>query len=383
MPQHRIRKQSAPQPGTGMRRAAAPLAALAALGAALVISAVASASTAAVPRVPGESLALPEYIGVLDYMGERSRTDRRPGHSYSYRAAGLALDVDVFDYGTTAALPNGIGSALLEREFTRLQEHLEGGGARLVHAGTVALGTKGLLAAREAVFVRHHATINGAKDFDGETYVWITAERGRLYEMHFDVHTGFEEDGEVSRSEALAALGSIIFHPVTPVAPTSAAAGQSLDVGIQWDPATPQDERKLWSAYLYTRAAFVAAQSESTQLSLGEHAASFQEEVRGRLIAAQLYRQLHGQDPASDSPYFAALDRVVTAGFLREYVWRYLRNSAWTQPPGLRLAAFDAWRAIHLRGHVPETYGHIVVRLAAAQDARHRGARPRETIAGS
>lgn len=306
-------------------------------------------------------LDLPRYIGVLDYMGERTRTDRRPGHSYSYRAAGLGLDIDVFDYDP-ARLADGTHSPLVRRELARMERPLIDAGARLVHTGRVRLGGTGgrvttaraasgpPIMAREAVFARH-----GAK-FRGTTYLWITARGGRLYEMHFNVDRGFREDGIVSRSESLAALGRAIAHPYTPTRP---APANRIDVAIEWDPAPPPSQRPLWAAYLYTRAALVAARASQVSLALGPHTASFDEEVRGRLMAVSLYRQMHRKNPAFHSAYFAALSRVQAAGFLREYVWHYLRNPSWQRPDGLKLAAFAAWRAAHLRHHVPQTYGRI------------------------
>ncbi len=288
-------------------------------------------------------------------MGERSRADSRPGSTYSYRAAGLALDVDVYDYGP-ARLPDGVASALLLEEFARMRQSLKSGGARLIHDGTVALGNEIAIPAREAVLARRGA------DFTGTSYLWIAARGGRLYEMRFDVRAGFEDDGHVSRSEALAALGDAMAHPsATP----GVAVEPPVDVAILWDPATPPSERPLWTIYLYTRAALVAAESDDMRLPLGDHTASFAEEVRARLIAVHLFQQMRRRDPAFQSAYFADLDRVETGGFLREYVWRYLRDPSWTQPDGLKLAAFDAWRAAHLRHHAPVTHGRIAVRLAA------------------
>ncbi len=326
-------------------------AALIAAGAALcALSAGASAAESSVlPR--RAVLDLPEYIGVLDYMGQRTRTDLRPGHSYSYRAAGLALDIDVLDY-SPARLPDGTASPLVERGLDRMERPLLAQGARLVRSGTVGLGGPAgrPIRALEAVFVRRDAALRGT------SYLWITARGGRLYEMRFSVRKGFEEDGAVSRSESLAALGRAIAYPrVRALVPLS----DRIDVAIQWDPATPPAERQLWAAYLYTRAAYVAAQSAERTLALGEHTASFDEEVRGRLMAVSLYRQMRRANPAFHSAYFAVLSRVEAAGFLREYVWRYLKASSWPRPDGMRLAAFDAWRAAHLRGHVARTYGRI------------------------
>jgi len=347
-------------------RGRAPLAATAAM---LACSALGVAAAAALPAasrsLPRSAvLDLPQYIGVLDYMGERTRHDRRPGHSYSYRAAGLGLDIDVFDYDP-ARLPNGVNSPLVARELARMEQPLLAQGAKRIRSGTVLLDASGAAApsaststsvgpitAREAVFACRDAS------FRGRRYLWITARGGRLYEMHFSVHEGFGPDGQVSRSESLAALGRAIAHPSVP--PTPPAADQ-IDVAVQWDPATPPAERQLWATYLYTRAALVAAESSQVALPLGEHTASFDEEVRGRLMAVYLYRQLRREHPAFRSAYFADLSRVEAAGYLREYVWRYLKARSWSQPDGLRLAAFDAWRAVHLLNHVPRTYGRIEI----------------------
>ncbi len=145
----------------------------------------------------------------------------------------------------------------------------------------------------------------------------------------------------------------------------AAGSGPQLDVVILWDPATPPAERKLWTIYLYTRAAATAVETEHESFAPGEHEASFNEEVRARLLALNLYRQLRSSDPAVFSVYFEDLDRVEATGYLREYVWRYLRSASWKRPPdGLALASFDAWRAVYLAHHVPVTHGRIALRVA-------------------
>ena len=137
-------------------------------------------------------------------------------------------------------------------------------------------------------------------------------------------------------------------------------------VAILFDPATPPAERKLWTVYLYTRAALVAAEGDASALPLGVRAPSFEGEVRGRRVAVGLFRALERNDADFGSRYFDDLDRVEAAGFMREYVWHYLKQPDWSTPIGLQLPQFDAWRAVHLRYHVPVTYGRIAVRRAAA-----------------
>lgn len=178
------------------------------------------------------------------------------------------------------------------------------------------------------------------------------------------------------RWTALGAVSAALLGAFPPAAaPARAAVAQSAAprtpaahryVAILPDPATPPAERELWNVYLYTRAALVASESDAAPLPLGIRAPTFEGEVRARRVAVGLFRQLERNDPDFGSRYFDDLDRVEAAGFMREYVWRYLRQPSWTVPPGLQLAPFDAWRALHLRYHVPVTYGQIAVRLPAA-----------------
>ncbi|MGH8220869.1 MAG: hypothetical protein ACREUT_20230 [Steroidobacteraceae bacterium] len=170
---------------------------------------------------------------------------------------------------------------------------------------------------------------------------------------------------------ALAAVLSIALLGTVTSAATShrtvASEAAIRYVAILWDPATPAAERKLWTVYLYTRAALVASERDAAPLPLGISLPTFEGEVRARRVAVGVFRQLERDDPDFGSRYFDDLDQVEAAGFMREYVWRYLKQPSWSeQPSGLRLRDFDAWRAMHLRYHVPVTYGRIAVRLAAS-----------------
>jgi len=351
----RVREHSLPTPRTPghLLRAAIALAlasiALAFLGGRAHAAVAPTSTLTASPQ-----LRLPEFIGVLDYLGERSRADQRAGASYAYRAAGLALDVDVYEDATTAAAQYESAKRALAA-LPRLS------GARLTAEATAPLGTAGGLTAREAVFSVHNP------HFEGTSYLWVAAVGGHLLEMRLDVQHGFEDDGHVSRGEVLAALGDALAHPSAPSADERAAAhaNSRLNVAILWDPRTPERERELWTVYLFTRAAQAAKESEDHALPAGEREASFEEEVRARRMAVNVFRKLTLQDPPLHSRYFADLDRVETAGFLREYVWRYLHGASWREPEGLNLAAFDAWRASNLAHHRAVTYGRIALRLAA------------------
>ena len=310
-------------------------------------------------------LQLPDYIGVLEFMGERTPRGQHVARSYSYRAAGLSLDIDVFDYDASQ-LTAGIESAVLKKQFEHAKQETRASvtrRAKLLKEDVVQFGTDAQFPAREAVY---RLT---SQDFEHTNYLWLAGAQGRLLEMRFSIQEGFEEDGHVSRSEILAAVGEAVAHAPTPQQSKGLVAGvPRVNVSIVWDPKTPASENQLWMTYLLTRAAQIAKETSNQDVPLGDRQPSFDEEVRARTMAVNTFRNLNTQGPQLKSVYFDDLDRVEAAGFLREYAWRYLHAVTWTTPPtGLDLKAFDEWRATHLTDHVAVTYGRIALRLAEAK----------------
>lgn len=103
-----------------------------------------------------------------------------------------------------------------------------------------------------------------------------------------------------------------------------------------------------WVSYSLTRS--------TCQLMLGgenpARTTSFDCELGAREHLAETWTETRGD--ARDR-YLDALVTVREAGYLDEYVWRFLARPAWAPPDGLALDPFDAWRGLHLRGHEPET----------------------------
>lgn len=312
-------------------------------------------------------LTLPQYIGPLEFIGEQSGADPRTTATYSYRAMGLALDIHVSDLGA-GGIADGTKSDELARRFEETKKSLVA--ATEVHnlkarESTVPFTSDDARSVREAIY---HFERRGE---GGTTYLWFTALHGLVIDARFDVALGFEEDGDIGRGEILAAIGDAIPASADTVAQARARAAQppdsSVKVAILWDPETPEEESKIWLAYLFARAAFAANETAGGP-AVGERESSFEEEVRGRQIALTTFRALKRDSAQPESAYFSDIDRVEAAGFLREYVWSYLRHSSWTATPtGLDLAGFDTWRAEHLANHRPVTHGRIAFRLASAQ----------------
>lgn len=60
-------------------------------------------------------------------------------------------------------------------------------------------------------------------------------------------------------------------------------------------------------------------------------------------------------EPA-DAAYLEDLAAAESAGFLDEYVWRFLRRRGWQQPEDMDGPGFDQWRRANLpRDHRPQT----------------------------
>src|SRR4030095_10020017 len=112
--------------------------------------------------------------------------------------------------------------------------------------------------AREALFTVSKKN-NGA---GGSTYLIFTAAHGLVIDARFDVSPGLEEDGLLSHGEIPDALGTAIPGSSDIVGEARARAPAEADavarVAIVWDPATPEQESRIWLAYLFARAAFAA-----------------------------------------------------------------------------------------------------------------------------
>lgn len=95
------------------------------------------------------------------------------------------------------------------------------------------------------------------------------------------------------------------------------------------------------------------------QLKLGgenpARASSFQCEFRSRRHLVNAWEEKLVNNQTITDEYLDQLAAVQKAGFLAEYTVYYLGRKDWAAPPGLRTAAFQQWRRLHLRGHRPMT----------------------------
>jgi hypothetical protein len=86
----------------------------------------------------------------------------------------------------------------------------------------------------------------------------------------------------------------------------------------------------------------------------GNH--SFKIEVMARETLLAAWQGAKAKNAGAKDSYLDALLTVQQAGFLPEYVWFYLRDPDWTEPPLLKNTEFQEWSAVHLSGHLAETH---------------------------
>ncbi len=128
---------------------------------------------------------------------------------------------------------------------------------------------------------------------------------------------------------------------------------------IEIDPTLSKDAVGAWLLYVGARSTY-RDQHKLTSPSSGEIVPTFEEEVSARETAAQLYwlTQTSGQQR---DRYWETMKKVEAAGFMRQYVWTYLRRSTWPASQAPRnLQAFDNWRRSNLRNHKAETFSRLM-----------------------
>lgn len=87
----------------------------------------------------------------------------------------------------------------------------------------------------------------------------------------------------------------------------------------------------------------------------------YEREVFARGLMAYLWGSMKNDGSVKPDADLDALEKVSRNGFIREYTWVYLRGPDWQKPKDLKLKEFDAWRDIHLQGHVPVLNPGVII----------------------
>jgi hypothetical protein len=129
----------------------------------------------------------------------------------------------------------------------------------------------------------------------------------------------------------------------------------NLHPSVQHDPAIAA----AWATFGGTKALVRMGEYVKVDPEAAGHDSPFDEECYARDAMAELWAVQPEQKRQADA-YLQLLADVRTAGFIREYVWRFLREPEWPEPSGLRNDAFAAWATDNgLLEHRPLTLAFI------------------------
>jgi hypothetical protein len=97
-----------------------------------------------------------------------------------------------------------------------------------------------------------------------------------------------------------------------------------------------------WTTYAGTKVLMRTGQYFTMYPQLQGRNTPFDEEYFARDAMAEFWAAQPPEKQRID-PYLLLLARIRAAGFLREYVWTFLREPAWPQPAGLEIQRFETW----------------------------------------
>jgi hypothetical protein len=140
--------------------------------------------------------------------------------------------------------------------------------------------------------------------------------------------------------------------------------GEERSFTLETDGSLPEKLRVFWLGYLLARQAYILKNEDQYNLLPGLIVPGFEEELEGRKALARICKKM---DNKLEDKYLNELELVHKAGFMREYVWTYLKRASWDKPEKLRMKDFQIWKKANLKGHKVESHGSIKVTIKTAE----------------
>jgi tetratricopeptide (TPR) repeat protein len=123
---------------------------------------------------------------------------------------------------------------------------------------------------------------------------------------------------------------------------------QGIDISL--DPELNKKESVVGSAWLSYGMNKALWRTKNKSGSDTIYTYTFTEEVDCRKKLSDMWLELKEKDPATDA-YLDELSTIVKAGYISEYVWKYLHQPGWTKPSDLKDEEFNSWIQQHIPNH--------------------------------
>ena len=115
----------------------------------------------------------------------------------------------------------------------------------------------------------------------------------------------------------------------------------------------------VWLAYIVTRQQYIKENPKKYLEVPGIIPAQFAEELDARTGMVTVWKDIRGNKNTSKNKYFDDLLKVKDAGFMKEYVWTFLKRESWEKPEDLKLNQFEKWSKKNIPEHKVETKGEL------------------------
>jgi hypothetical protein len=321
------------------------------------------AAVAGTVKLLPSNLEMPDRIGPLVYDGKPNTwPDKRLGTAYEFHAAGMKLDVYVYDAGITD-IPDGASSQSVCAEFEQAKMGVMQGGYRDLVLKREQLARMGT--AQEPPFAREAVYEAVMQDVPIVSYVWITGASGNFIKLRFSASQKLRDELDEARRAVLTTMGEAIGPHLAPApapapAPPPAAAPpaeakEKSETSIVIN-GSGMDDMVFGMLYLSSVAALADEEPALRPPCGGPVELPFEAEVGAHQSALAF-----AEGDSSGSKFSKKLVEVAKAGYLEEFVWTHRHRDSWgdTPPAGLDIEPFRKWAKKNLRRLEVPTFGYV------------------------
>ncbi|MFC1497356.1 hypothetical protein ACFLS1_02640 [Verrucomicrobiota bacterium] len=333
------------------------------LGFVLSVRIMAVAADAPIYKHEDEDLGIsyPETLAGMEFVQVCEYEDPRLGYSVRYQGQNLIkADIYVYDYGLMG-IPNGCDNKPVKSESVSIGQAIKAmvKEDKYTRVQNVCTGFKPQKGPIRFIWNKYQFSHVIEKDDDGDyggvrlSEGLITGFNGKFVKIRL---TYRKENSRIGTKTS----NDVVNEVVDLLKPADEAG---ISFVIEGDGSLSDKLAASWLCYLMGRLTYVTAHEDQYNLLPGYNVPKFEEEVEGRNKLAQIWKELKAKEDYLNDKYLDELELVLDAGFMREYVWVYLKRLSWKRPTGLKTNSFQNWAKKKLKDHEVETYGNLRVTL--------------------
>lgn len=319
----------------------------------------ASENTFAGYRDSKTRIEFPPVLADMKFVGVHEYDKSELGYSVRYQGRNLIkADIYVYD-GGLSYIPNGwenrfvkAESAAVGRALKIMQDRGKYSGVKHIYSGVVP--RQGII--RFAWNKYQYSQVGQ----DNKTYTglrfsesYISGFAGNLVKIRLTYKKEEAKEGTIIAERLIKDIVRLIKDAGTP------KKGEKLSFTVVIDGSLPEQLGAPWLGYIMERQVYINEHKDQYDLMPGIIVPKFADEYAARMSLTQIWKELKEKDNTLNDRYLSALELVLNAGFMREYVYAYLRLPSWKKPAKLKLERFESWKKQNLKNHKAEFHGSI------------------------